>query len=247
MLGIKNTNLDPTLIKILPSGIAVYLSPFKDVFGSRVIFGGPHKSFTKEDDGLKTKMSNAVFLIREQIYEGLNEEYEDRCFSITTNKKLGLTVNPYPINEEDIWDCDGVVPDQFEDYVDDHEKLLELLEETYNKCKVHCANVTLEKFKVLIQDEHKLHYEEKLWFLTMDLNNPKCMIPNALINPGVPEWSDEKTTVWNQEQEVDDPESEISRIVIFHDEKLSDFTKEEAVPESNNLNALVEKTCAVSK
>ena len=26
LLGIKNTNLDPTLIRILPSGIAVYLS-----------------------------------------------------------------------------------------------------------------------------------------------------------------------------------------------------------------------------
>ena len=31
LLGIKNTNLDPVLIKVLPSGVAVYLSPFKDI------------------------------------------------------------------------------------------------------------------------------------------------------------------------------------------------------------------------
>ena len=42
LLGIKNTNLDPVLVKILPSGVAVYRSPFKDVYGSRMIFAGPH-------------------------------------------------------------------------------------------------------------------------------------------------------------------------------------------------------------
>ena len=49
LLGIKNTNLDPVLIKVLPSGVAVYLSLFKDVYGSRLIFAGPHRSFTKGD------------------------------------------------------------------------------------------------------------------------------------------------------------------------------------------------------
>ena len=53
LLGIKNTNLDPVLVKVLPSGIAVYLSPFKDIYGSRMIFAGPHKSFKKCDNGLK--------------------------------------------------------------------------------------------------------------------------------------------------------------------------------------------------
>ena len=47
LLGIKNTNLDPVLIKRLPSGIAVYWSPFKDVYGSRIIFAGPYKSFSE--------------------------------------------------------------------------------------------------------------------------------------------------------------------------------------------------------
>ncbi|MBZ5782037.1 hypothetical protein K8366_23975, partial [Klebsiella aerogenes] len=110
-----NTNLDPALIKILPSGIAVYLSPFKDIYGSRLIFAGPHSSFTKADDGLKTDMSNAVFLIREQIYEEMDAGYEDRCFSIKTDRRLGFTVNPHPINEDDILDSNGIVPEQFEE------------------------------------------------------------------------------------------------------------------------------------
>ena len=62
LLGIKNTKLDPVLLKILPSGVAVYRSPFRDVFESRVIFGGLHKSFKNDPAGVM--MSNAVFLMQ---------------------------------------------------------------------------------------------------------------------------------------------------------------------------------------
>ena len=37
LLGIKNTRIQPTLLRVLPSGVGVYLSPFKDVWGSRII------------------------------------------------------------------------------------------------------------------------------------------------------------------------------------------------------------------
>ena len=74
LLGIKNTNLDPVLVKELPSGIAVYMSPFKDIFGSRLIFAEPHKSFTKAVNGKRSEMSNAVFLIRERIFEELSQK-----------------------------------------------------------------------------------------------------------------------------------------------------------------------------
>ena len=46
LIGIKNTNLDPVWIKTLPSGIAVYRSVFRDIWGSYLIFAGPHKTFT---------------------------------------------------------------------------------------------------------------------------------------------------------------------------------------------------------
>ena len=54
LLGIKNTKLHPKLVKILPSGVGVFLSPFKDKWGSRIIFAGPHKAFTTENNGVKT-------------------------------------------------------------------------------------------------------------------------------------------------------------------------------------------------
>ena len=75
LLGIKNTKLDPVLLKILPSGVAVYRSPFKDVFGSRVIFRGPHKSFKNDPAGVM--MSNAVFLVQAVDNEILGDQEQD--------------------------------------------------------------------------------------------------------------------------------------------------------------------------
>jgi len=133
LLGIKNTSLDPVLMKVLPSGVAVYLSPFKDIYGSRLIFAGPNKSFTKGNDGKHAEMSNAVFLIRERILEEMDAEMEQRCYAIRTNEKLGLTVNPHPINEDDIMGCNG----DFETCLDDHERGSSILESKGNACKLY--------------------------------------------------------------------------------------------------------------
>ena len=46
LVGIKNTNLDPIWIKTLPSGIAVYRSVFRDIWGSNLVFAGPHRTFS---------------------------------------------------------------------------------------------------------------------------------------------------------------------------------------------------------
>ena len=54
------------MIKRLPSGIVVYRSPFIDIYGSRIIFAGPHKSFSDV-----TPLYNAVFFMRERIEQEL--------------------------------------------------------------------------------------------------------------------------------------------------------------------------------
>ena len=36
-IGIKNTKINPVLLKVLPSGVAVYRSVFKDIWGSDII------------------------------------------------------------------------------------------------------------------------------------------------------------------------------------------------------------------
>ena len=46
LLGVKNTKIQPVLIRVLLSGVGVYLSPFKDMWGSRIIFAGLSKVFT---------------------------------------------------------------------------------------------------------------------------------------------------------------------------------------------------------
>ena len=47
LLGVKNTWIQPVLLRVLSSSIGVYLSPFKDVWGSRIIFAGPSKFLHK--------------------------------------------------------------------------------------------------------------------------------------------------------------------------------------------------------
>ena len=169
LLGIKNTNLDPVLIKVLPSGIAVYLSPFRDIYGSRLIFAGPHRSFTKKNDGKNTPMSNAVFLIRERIMEELEIESEKRCYSIRTNKKLGLTVNPYPISKEDIEDCCGELAEDFEDSVDDHEKLISILDYQENFCTAHGKTNQVNAFL-----HHVKEYKGSVCGTAEECSSPIC-------------------------------------------------------------------------
>jgi len=144
------------LIKVLPSGVAGYLSPFKDVYGSRLIFAGPHRSFTKGNDEKYSEMSNAVFLIRERILEDMNDEVEQRCYAITTNEKLGLTINPHPINEEDIVDCSGEVEDDFESGLDDHQRLNSILEHQGKVCGVHMEQETWKSFQQIIKEQINL-------------------------------------------------------------------------------------------
>ena len=63
LLGIKNTKIQPVLIKVLPSGVGVYLSPFKDVEGSRIIYAGPSKCFTRMDEDLNKESNHAVYTV----------------------------------------------------------------------------------------------------------------------------------------------------------------------------------------
>ena len=45
LIGIKDSTLIPTYHASLPSGLNMYRSPFTDVYGSNVVYGGTHPSF----------------------------------------------------------------------------------------------------------------------------------------------------------------------------------------------------------
>ena len=63
LLDIKNTKIQPVLIKVLPSGVGVYLSPFKDVDGSRIIYAGLSKCFTRIDDEQNLDSNFAIYTV----------------------------------------------------------------------------------------------------------------------------------------------------------------------------------------
>ncbi len=47
LIGIRSTQLAPVLKFTLPSGLWVYDSKFRDVYGATLCFGGPHEVFTR--------------------------------------------------------------------------------------------------------------------------------------------------------------------------------------------------------
>ena len=97
-------------------------------------------------------MSNAVFFMRKRIEEDLKVELEERSFSIVTNKFIGTTVEPHPISECDIIDCNGLLPDQFENTRDDDDHLLRIMDDSEIMCSVHKANIPIAKYRNAIAD-----------------------------------------------------------------------------------------------
>ena len=47
LIGIRSTQLAPVLKFTLPSGLCLYESKFRDVYGATLCFGGPHEVFTE--------------------------------------------------------------------------------------------------------------------------------------------------------------------------------------------------------
>ena len=153
LLGIKNTHLDPVLIKRLPSGVGVYLSPFKDVWGSRIIFAGLHKAITQGNRGVRNDFSHAVFLLCDRMDAEMTDDFETRPYSIAADKTLGATVHPYPFLETDLLDAGGEIPEQFESRIDSTQGLLEVLEEPDHFCGVHVAKVPISRLRILIDQD----------------------------------------------------------------------------------------------
>ena len=71
LMGIKDLSIHPQLIKVLPSGLAVYRSAFMDSSGSTIIIAGTHELLKKQlkpDDvqQLNTVLDNIQFLKESQ-------------------------------------------------------------------------------------------------------------------------------------------------------------------------------------
>ena len=80
---------------------------------------------------------------------------EQGCYAIRTSEKLGLTLNPHPLNKEDIMNCNGDLEDDFETCLDDHERLSSILEPQGNVCKLHLEIETGRSFEQLVKEQEK--------------------------------------------------------------------------------------------
>ena len=151
LLGIKNTNLDQNWIKTLPSGLVVYQSVFKDIWGSDLIFAGPYKSFT---NGNKSSNANHVILGIHSAIRNTEEEdnwADERQYAM----ELRLTVHPFPINPQDILDVGGIGVLDFKEFIDSCNHVLEELDPSYSQhyCGVHKAIIPIARMRELIDED----------------------------------------------------------------------------------------------
>ena len=71
---------------------------------------------------------------------------------------METTVHPHLIIENDVLECNGVILEQFETSLDDHESLMEILDESNLMCSVHKTFIPIAKFRNAIIDEDKVEF-----------------------------------------------------------------------------------------
>ena len=112
----------------------MYQSVFKDLWGSDLIFAGPHKSFTNCN---KTSNVNHVIFGIHSIISECEDEYDTwtdkREYAVITDNELGLTVNPFPINPEDILDMGGEIEPDFKELVNSFNHVMEEIDSIYSQ------------------------------------------------------------------------------------------------------------------
>ena len=154
LLGIKNTRIQPTLIKVLPSGVGVYLSPFKDLWGSRIIFAGPNKEFMKAKKEQMRGSSHAVYLLNtEVIKDDMIENTKDVRFE--SKGKVQISLYKPPI-EDDILQEMGFEPGfELEKYVDRPGFLANFFntDEREHFCFIHKAVIPIARLRVLLDQD----------------------------------------------------------------------------------------------
>ena len=101
LLGIKNTRIQQTLLRVLPSGVGVYLSPSKDVWGYRIIFAGPNKVFTQANNEKLRDSNNAVYAFdtKEKMIEN-NDNMHNKQIRFDSIGKIKTSLYSSPIEDE---------------------------------------------------------------------------------------------------------------------------------------------------
>jgi hypothetical protein len=173
LIGLKNAELEPVCVLSLPSGIGLFKSVFKDVFGSVYCYGGPnrvfsdiHKKFGGNVNHIYSYFTEVINQYRGSPYSALKSildpeivdtgygvcHYKEKSFAYSYQSSTGCDVRPTPLTQGDFDDLDL---NTFDD-----------LEPAAAECSaIHCscpstivafkAKVPLSKLKTYIDEEDK--------------------------------------------------------------------------------------------
>jgi hypothetical protein len=108
LIGIRSTQLAPVLKFTLPSGLCVYESKFRDVYGAMLCFGGPHEVFTRgyKQAGFRVTSGMLQVLFTEsataymggiRAVVGASIEEEEAAESSSDPARAPLAVAPQPL------------------------------------------------------------------------------------------------------------------------------------------------------
>ena len=134
----------------------MYQSVFKDIWGSDLIFAGLHKTFTNVN-----KTSNIKHIIFGIHSVNSEPEIEDESwtdeqeYAIIADSDLGLTVNPFPLNPDDLLDVGGHVVPDFEELVDSYNHVMEECETNFSQhfCGVYKAIIPIARMRELADED----------------------------------------------------------------------------------------------
>lgn len=91
LIGIDSPELLPEKILELPSGLAVFRAKFTDVYGSRIVYGGPHEAFKKLDTTYANLEFNTVTIL-----------FKELCNSYQNSLVTSIFAGSYCKDEQDI-------------------------------------------------------------------------------------------------------------------------------------------------
>ena len=105
IVSLKKIDLQPTLLFTLDSGLGVYRSPFVDIFGSSIVYGGTHEVFTNNNmvNHINVYFSRIISDYRSSLYPAL-----------TTALEPELLEMPNGLCTEKQYDVDGDYVTQFD-------------------------------------------------------------------------------------------------------------------------------------
>ena len=96
LVGLTDVSLDPVLIGTLSSGLGVYRSPFTDIYGSNICYGGPHPTFDPPHGESSNHMNVSLFLAQTRLqaahiphlHDALSLNNEDQKTCLTCLKAI---------------------------------------------------------------------------------------------------------------------------------------------------------------